>query len=92
MYHYKTDNANEILYQKKGIIYIDNLTKYAEYDTSYDMSKTPFIYNFFYGLQSGEARYNLSNGSKMRIVIEGSVKVEVDTNGDGEYELTDYLY
>ena len=78
-----------IMYQTSGKIYIDNLASYVTYDTSYDMSKTPFVFDS-YGLTSGQARYNMANGGKVKIIAESNqAKTYVDANGDGTYELSE---
>ncbi len=77
-------------YQTQGKVYIDNLTSYVDYDTSYDMSKTPFVYNDFIGYTSGEARYVMAHNGKVKIVAQnGEANVYVDADNDGEYELHD---
>ena len=75
------------MYQTQGKIYIDNLNSFVNYDTTYDMSQTPFVFSYK-GLLSGEARYNMSSGGKVKIVAESNKAVTyVDANGDGVYEL-----
>ncbi|KIM03029.1 MAG: hypothetical protein KU29_12530 [Sulfurovum sp. FS06-10] len=77
------------MYQTQGKIYIDNLASFVDYDTSYDMSKTPFVLNDD-SLSSGEACYNMANGGKVKIVVESNrAKTYVDANGDGAYELSE---
>lgn len=77
-------------YQTSGDIYIDNLSSYVTYDTSYDMSQTPFVLDAFQGLISGEARFKMSGDGKVKIVIESNEpKTYVDANGDGIYELSE---
>ena len=86
---YYLDNltSNPSMYQTQGKIYIDNLNSFVNYDTTYDMSQTPFVFNLT-GLLSGEARYNMSSGGKVKIVVESNKTVTyVDVNGDGVYEL-----
>ena len=81
--------SNPSMYQTSGKIYIDNLTSYVTYDTSYDMSQTPFVFSNS-GLNSGEARYNMTDGAKVKIVAEaGEAKTYVDADGDGIYELSE---
>lgn len=90
--YYFTDNTNVKMYQTKGKVYINNLTSYADYDTNYDMSKTPLVFSGSHGtLISGEARYNMSNNGKVKIVVESynEAKTYVDANGDGTYELSE---
>ena len=88
-YYCKMDNNDLIMYQTSGKVYINNLASYVDYDTDYDMSQTPFVFSGYYGtLQSGEARYNMANGGKVKIVAESNVaKAYVDADGDGTYEL-----
>lgn len=92
VYYYDETNWPDMeMYQTAGKIYIDNLASYVEYDTTYDMSVTPFI--FLSGvLTSGEVHYNMADGGKMKIVIVGGlVTTYVDVDGDGTYELVDPL-
>jgi hypothetical protein len=80
-------------YYTKGKIYIDDLTKYVEVDPSYDMSQTPFVYNYYNGYQSGKAVFDMSDGAKTIIEIQnGSVVVGLDKNGDGTPDETTTLY
>lgn len=75
------------MYQTQGRIYIDNLASYVDYDTSYDMSQTPFVFDYS-GLASGEAHYNMANGGKLKIVAQNYEAITyVDADGDGTYEL-----
>ena len=87
--YYVTDNIS--MYQTKGRVYIDNLKSYVDYDTSYDMSKTPFVFSSdFRTLKSGEARYNMANKGKVKIVAQNSNAITyVDADGDGTYELSE---
>lgn len=90
VYYYDETNLPVMeMYQTAGKIYIDNLASYVEYDTTYDMSVTPFI--FLNGiLTSGEVHYNMADGGKMKIVIvDEVVNTYVDADGDGEYEIND---
>ena len=89
IYYFKTDNNDLTMYQTSGKVYINNLASYVNYDTNYDMSKTPFVFSTYYGTpKSGEARYNMANGGKVKIVAESNVaKTYVDADGDGTYEL-----
>lgn len=82
---------NQTMYYKSGRFYIDNLTAYADYDSSWDMSLTPFIFDGNSGeLLSGEARFNLANGGKARIVGTGGEPMTyVDADGDGDFELSE---
>ena len=85
------DNNFLSMYQTEGRIYINNLESFVDYDTSYDMSQTPLVFDEYGVLQDGgEARYNMSSGGKMKIVVENSTpKVYVDANGDGTYDLSE---
>lgn len=90
--YYMYDNASiSYVYQTQGRIYIDNLEKYVDYDTSYDMSQTPFAYNESGSITSGEARYIMSNNGRVKIVVEDTdnVKTYVDADGDGSFELSE---
>ncbi len=83
------DTSAPAMYQTQGKIYIDNLTSFVDYDSSYDMSKTPFVFNYS-GLTSGEGRYLMANGGKVKIVVEANEpKTYVDANGDGTFELSE---
>jgi len=87
VYYFSNLTSTPSMYQTSGKIYIDNLASYVDYDTSYDMSQTPFIFNGS-GLDSGEAHYIMSNGGKLKIVVEGgAVVVYIDADGNGDYEL-----
>jgi hypothetical protein len=89
MYYFITDGYNTAMYQTQGRIYIGNLASYVDYDTSYDMSKTPFIFSGS-GIISGEARYNMSGSGKAKIVVENNKPITyVDADGDGTYELSE---
>lgn len=93
VYYYEIDTfgTTVVIVQTQGKMYINNLAQYAEYDTSYDMaaSHTPFIYVDGI-IQSGEARYIMADGGKMKIVITaGLVVTHVDADGDGIYEIND---
>jgi len=88
-YFFENDN-NTSVYQTKGKIYIDNLTSYVNYDTTYDMSQTPFVFDDNDNLISGEGHYNMANNGKVKIVAESNeAKTYVDANGDGTYELSE---
>lgn len=93
VYYYEVDTMGTtiVIVQTQGKMYIDNLAQYVEYDTTYDMAaqNTPFIY--IDGIiQSGEARYIMADGAKMKIVITGGLIVTyVDADGDGVYEISD---
>lgn len=90
VFYYDERNYPDMeMYQTSGKIYIDNLTAYVEYDTTYDMSVTPFVY-LNSVLTTGEARYIMAHGAKMKIVIvNGIVTTWVDADGDGIYETND---
>lgn len=76
-------------YYTSGRVYINNLTSYVELDTTYDMSNTPFVLSNN-SLISGEARYNMSNGGKGKVIIENNTPITyIDANGDGTYELSE---
>ena len=78
------------MYQREGKLYLDNLSSYVIYDTSYDMSETPFIFNKTGDktVQSGEARFKMSGNGKVKIIAEsGKTKIYIDVDGDGTYEL-----
>jgi hypothetical protein len=79
------------MYYMSGRFFIDNLTAYADYDESWDMSLTPFIFDSNSGeLLSGEARFDLANGGKARIVGTGGEPMTyVDADGDGYFELSE---
>jgi len=86
IYYFDFSSSQPKMYQTAGKIYINNLEAYVDYDTSYDMSKTPFVFGN-YGLESGEARYIMADGAKVKIVAESGVaKTYVDADGDGTYE------
>jgi len=87
--YYKNDTNSVEVYQTDGKIYINDLTSYVEYDTSYDMSQTPFVFSVDDGtLISGEARYKMANNGKLKIKVESNneVKVYLD-DGNGIFEL-----
>jgi len=94
-YRLNEANENEVaMYQTKGRIYIDNLASYVTYDTTYDMSKTPFVFNKNGTIKNddGEARYNMSGNGKIKIIAsqeDGGVKTYIDEDGDGTYELSE---
>jgi len=87
-FYFTKDGNLEKFYQTKGKIYIDQ-DLYVEYDENYDMSQTPFEFSNS-TLINGEARYTMSNNSKMKIVVESNeAKVYIDSNNDGEFELSE---
>jgi hypothetical protein len=61
---------NTYIYQTQGRIYINNLNNYVDYDTSYNMSQTPFEYDNNGVLISGEAHYLMANNGKLKIKVE----------------------
>jgi len=90
VYYFKNqDYYSTSMYQTQGKIYINNLTSYVTYDTSYDMSQTPFVFDYN-GLTSGEAHYLMANGAKVKVTVNGGeATVAVDTDGDGVYDLSE---
>lgn len=89
VFHFDYSDGNESMYQSSGKIYIDNLNSYVEYDTSYDMSQTPFTFNDN-GLESGEARYIMENNASLKIIAQnGHTLIYIDTDNDGTYELSE---
>jgi len=86
--YYIKDNYNFEIYQTGGRVYINNLVSYVDYNTNYDMSKTPFIFKYNDTLISGEAHYNMSNNGEVKIKVESNeAKTYIDADGDGIYEL-----
>ena len=84
------DYSTVSMYQTEGKIYINNLTSYVDYDTSYDMSQTPFTFDSYDNILSGESRYNMSNNSKLKIIVEDNEAITyIDVDGDGTYELSE---
>ena len=83
--------GGEKMYQTSGRIYISNLEKFVDYDTSYDMSQTPFRYDNQDNLVgNGEARYLMADGSKMKVdVVDGEAFAFVDSDGDGIYDISE---
>ena len=77
------------MFYRSGRFYISDLTAYADYDESYDMSLTPFIFDIDTGeILSGEAHFLMANGGKTKIVGTGGEPITyVDSDGDGIYEL-----
>jgi hypothetical protein len=58
------------------------------------MSKTPFVFNKKGTIKydNGEARYNMSGNGKVKIIAsqdDDGVKIYIDENGDGTYELSE---
>jgi len=84
-YYIETSSSETQMYQTKGRIYIGStLESYVDYDTSYDMSVTPFVFSSS-GITDGEARYIMSSGAKLKVF---PTYVEIDSNSDGTYELS----
>jgi len=82
------DSYTSSMYQTAGRIYINNLESYVDYDTSYDMSQTPFVFNNKV-LVSGESHFNM-DGGKLKIKVENNqARVYVDSDNDGVYELSE---
>jgi hypothetical protein len=77
------------MFYRSGRFYISDLTAYVDYDESYDMSLTPFIFDIDSGeILSGEAHFLMANGGKTKIVGTGGEPITyVDSDGDGIYEL-----
>lgn len=90
VYYFDLSSSSNIsMYQTAGKVFIDDLASYVTYDTSYDMSDTPFVFSGS-GLDSGEAHYIMANGGNVKIVSEnGAAKTYVDADGDGTYELSE---
>lgn len=89
VYYSTSDVSDTSMYQTQGRIYINNLASYVDYDTTYDMSATPFVFSGS-SITSGEARYNMENGGKVKIVVESNNPITyVDVDGDGTYELSE---
>jgi hypothetical protein len=86
-----SSSGNATMYQTQGDIYINNLASYVSYDTSYDMSKTPFRYDRNDGTAKsigGTAIYIMQSKAKLKVSqTDGGVVVSIDTNGDGIYDL-----
>ncbi len=55
------------IYQITGKEYLGTLDRYVVYDTSYDMSKTPFVFGSNGTILSGEAHYIAANNGKIVI-------------------------
>jgi len=91
IYYFQEENSETSMYQTAGRIYINNLASYVDYDTSYDMSQTPFVYQYNGHVPvRGEARYIMENNAKVKIVAENNdVITYVDSDGDGVYELSE---
>ena len=91
IYYFHEEDYKTSVYQTDGRVYIDNLASYVDYDKSYNMSKTPFVYQYEREIPvSGEARYIMKNNSKVKIVAENNdVITYIDSDGDGSYELSE---
>ena len=91
IYYFHEEDYKTSVYQTDGRVYIDNLASYVNYDKSYNMSKTPFVYQYEREIPvSGEARYIMKNNSKVKIVAENNdVITYIDSDGDGNYELSE---
>ena len=90
IFYFTSNGSNASMYQTTGKIYIDNLASYVNYDTSYDMSQTPFVFDYYGNLTSGEGHYNMANNGKVKIVAKSNeAKTYVDADGDGTYELSE---
>lgn len=72
------------MYLTSGKEYINNLANYATYDTSYDMSAAPFVFNNYGDLTSGTARFLLGGSGKATIQVTETNKVRVDIDSDGD--------
>jgi len=89
IYYFDLSSGQPSMYQTAGKVYINNLDSYVTYDTTYDMSETPFVFSYA-GLSDGEARYVMAGGGNVKIVAESNVvKTYVDADGDGIYELSE---
>ena len=77
------------MYYRSGRFYIDDLKAYVDYDVSYDMSSTPYIFDNNTGeILSGEAHFLMANGGKAKIVGTGGEPITyVDANGDDIFEI-----
>jgi len=86
-YLYDAGN-NSYIYQTAGRIYINNLDNYVDYDTSYDMSQTPFGYDSNGVLVSGEGHYLMAGNGKLKIKVESADNpvTYIDADGDGVFE------
>lgn len=93
IYNYDETSGNFSFYIEQGKFYANNMGIYVNYDESYDMSQTPFIYSSYGSFENGgEARFTMSNSGKMKIVIESNTVVSyVDANGDGTYEIIESI-
>jgi hypothetical protein len=91
IYYFSTDGYNTQMYQTQGKVYINNLVSYVDYDTSYDMSQTPFVFNGS-SITSGEARYKMSGSGKVKIIVQSNNPITyIDADGDGTYELSELM-
>ena len=88
IFYYNSTYDSIRMYQTQGKVYINNLASYVSYDTSYDMSKTPFVINNKGELTSGEAHFIMAENAKVKIsVVNNDAITYVDSNNDGIYEL-----
>ena len=77
-------------YQISGKEYLGSLDEFVKYDTSYDMSQTPFIFNYDGTIQSGEAHYIGADNGKIVIKAEnGGITIKTDSDNDGVFESTE---
>lgn len=90
VYYIANGNSSTRMYQTAGKLYFNKLTSYVDYDKSYDMSKTPFVYDKR-GVYSGTGRYNMQGKAKLKIVVESlnNVRIYIDSDGNGVYETVD---
>jgi len=87
-FHFKENDSTTEMYQTQGKVYINELSAYVEYDTSYDMSKTPFVFNdYSENPISGEIKYIMADNAKMKIVVESRTEpiTYIDVNGNGNF-------
>ena len=88
-------DGNFEIYQTQGRTYMNNLNSYVDYDTSYDMSDTPFSfkknskdeYLIIDNLYSGEARYLMANDIKIKVLAGiKSLSAFIDLDSNGSFE------
>ena len=77
------------MYQTSGREYINNMTEWVDFDTSYDMSATPLVYSAGV-LVSGESQYVFSSGGTIHLTVtsDNTVQVDVDNEPDGTIDTT----
>lgn len=81
------DGATTTMYQTAGKEYINNLTEYVTYDTNYDMSATPLVFNVNGDLTAGIGKYLAgSNSVEIEVTADNELTISVDTDGDGNYD------